>query len=291
MGDYAKQVKSADRVVGSNEDVTNFQNKTMEARRKEKSNRSFGNNESQKFRQLSSHNDSFEYTVMNLNRRSNTKNWRLFLIRHVILPQRTKRIYLNTIHSVFSGDFRGLCSTNILNCYVTIIVVFILIHVVLLNLAVYMALEKEKELRLEHQYWNYLNVLLLLMTGVYPIVIAVLAVVMLVQNLLCTVEYENMFVWHRNSLFRYVQWLFGYTCLVASQIKNITLTKNGEWEQDDIIARLNPILTLAVLVLVKTLLVRHKNQRTATVMAVCILTQYFMVLVSPESIWNQPDPV
>lgn len=82
--------KSADKL--SEDELPDKNPKTTTENRKReveknKSNKSIGgNNESYKFRQLSSHNDSFEYTVMNLQKRSNTRNWRLFLIRHVLLP-------------------------------------------------------------------------------------------------------------------------------------------------------------------------------------------------------------
>ena len=68
-----------------------------------------------------------------------------------------------------------------------------------------------------------------------------------------------MFVWHRNAMINYLQYIFSYTCMIASQSINIKLTKQGKWKKQDIIERFNPILTLAVLVLLKTLMVRHKN--------------------------------
>lgn len=141
---HLEQFKPGDQ-LSSNEDVIReAPHKTTENRRKEveknRSNKSIGN-ESQKLRQLSSHNDSFEYTVMNLQKRSNTRNWRLFLIRHVLLPQRTKRIYLNTIHSIFSADFKNLCSTNLLNFFVTAIVLVVLVHIIWIIVAIYKALQ------------------------------------------------------------------------------------------------------------------------------------------------------
>ena len=159
-----------------------------------------------------------------MNKRSNTRNWRLFLIRHVVLPQRSKRIYLNTIHSVFSGDFRSFCSSNLLNCIVTTIVVFLLVHVIWLILAVYMGLEATTPDQ-KMQHWRNFNILLFLITAMYPLTIALISILMLFQNLICTSEYDNMFVWHRNAVITYVQYLIGYTCMLASQSINIKLTK------------------------------------------------------------------
>ena len=101
-------------------------------------------NESQRFRQLSSHNDSFEYTQLNLQKRSNTRNWRLYLIRHVILPQRQKRLYVNTIHSMFSSDFAHLCSTNQLNCVITMKVLFVAVHMGFIIYLSFLSLDGEE---------------------------------------------------------------------------------------------------------------------------------------------------
>lgn len=201
--------------MNSKEEFAFKNDKNTDVRRKEQEKKS-NFNESQRFRQLSSHNDSFEYTVMNLNRRSNTRNWRLFLIRHVILPQRSKRIYVNTIHSIYSSDFRGFCTTNILNCLVTFIVMFLLMHSIWIILATYLAFDqKTNTLDMTSTHWRNFNVLILLVIAMYPLVLSILAVVMLIQNLLCTQEYENMFVWHRDSVIRYLQYLIGYSCIAS----------------------------------------------------------------------------
>ena len=260
---------------------TNAGEKNTEIRKREidrnRSARSLQNNNydngSQRFRQLSSHHDSFEYTVMNLNRRSNTKNWRLFLIRHVILPQRSKRIFINTIHAVFSSDFRSLCSNNMLNLIVTFIVMFLLVHAIWITLAAYFAISaKGNVIQMDQRHWTNFNLLILLVTSVYPLFISLIAVIMLVQNLVCTQEYDNMFVWHRNSVIRYLQCFLGYSCLAAFQIINIELTKITDWSHHGLERRTFPLMLVSILTLLKILLVRYKNQRTGTFISLCLIT-------------------
>ena len=95
------------------------------------------------------------------------------------------------------------------------IVLFHLGHVAGMIYAVYESL-KGDDLQLASDTWFNFNILLLLVTAIYPLILSLLAIIMLLQNLLCTIEYDNIYVWHRNSLFRYAQYLIGYTCLAAS---------------------------------------------------------------------------
>lgn len=114
-----------------------------------------------------------------------TRNWRLYLIRNVILPQRSKRIYLNTIHSIFSSDIRGLCSSNMLNLIVIFVVLILLAHAAIVVLSAYNFLKDTEQSGIEtdmvdKSLWVKLfNIMLLLATSVYPLIICVLAVGML----------------------------------------------------------------------------------------------------------------
>ena len=109
------------------------------------------------------------------------------------------------------------------------------------------------------------------MTGVYPLFLALLAVVMLLQNLLCTVEYEHMTVWHRNSVITYVQYLFAFSCLVSAQAINLRNRAENTPLQESLLRVQTPLVALAAFACLKTVFVRHRHQRTARAISILLI--------------------
>ena len=131
---------------------------------------------------LTSHNDSFEYNTMNLTRRKMIAgNFRQYLIKQILLPQRSKKKSIDSIHSLFSLDFVGLCSYNKFNLVVMMLNIFVYAHSIFFIVS--------------YNLW-----LLFLVFGLYPMVLSLVSLIALLHNLLCSRDYANLSAWHRNSI-------------------------------------------------------------------------------------------
>ncbi len=148
-----------------------------------------------KSKQLSSHNDSIEYTKM----KKKKQNLRQYFIMSLFLPQRSRRVHINCILSLFSFDFAGFCSYNKLNLYVILTQLFLYLHIAYLSYLVY-----------EQEYKNqdntfYLLYILTLIFCIYPIILTSIAISMFIKSLACSNDYGSVHAWHRNTIIKFVQ--------------------------------------------------------------------------------------
>jgi hypothetical protein len=100
---------------------------------------------------------------------------------------------------MFSLDFTGLCSHNTLNLWISSLVCFILVHAIV---EVVILVDPEDLV-------DYTSVItktwpVMMVFAVYPLVLAILSVLLLVHNLLFDASYPVMCVWHRNSIIKLI---------------------------------------------------------------------------------------
>lgn len=125
---------------------------------------------------------------MNLTRRKMIAgNFRQYLIKQILLPQRSKRKSIDSIHSLFRLDFVGLCSYNKFNFIVMMLNSFVYAHSISFSIIT------------DDNHWSKI-ILLFLVFGVYPMVFSLVSLISLLHNLLCSRDYQNLSAWHRNSI-------------------------------------------------------------------------------------------
>ena len=156
-------------------------------------------------KRLASHQDSFEYTLLNLKKSDKSRSIRQYFIRQVFLPQRSKRAFINSIHSLFSFDLTGLCSDNQLNAYVILLLIFVYCHSYMVTYICwhYVDDQSNPEIKPEDKAnLKELGLIGFLVLAIYPLVFAIFSVILLVFDLTCGKHHESMFSWHRNSLIK-----------------------------------------------------------------------------------------
>ncbi len=161
---------------------------------------------SSRSKQLSSHNDSIEYTKMKKKKQS----LRQYIIMSLFLPQRSRRVHINCILSLFSFDLGGLCSYNKLNLYVILTQLFLYCHIAFYSYLVY-----EEEYNSQDNSFYKLYILTLIFC-IYPIVLTIFAIYLFINSLACSYDYGSVYAWHRNSIIQFVQNLaFEFTTLYS----------------------------------------------------------------------------
>lgn len=150
-------------------------------------------------KQLSSHNDSIEYTIMNFQKKEKKYvNMRQYFIKALFLTQRSKRVHVNCILSLFSYECSGLCTSNKLNLYVILIQLFLSLHAGLLLYLLY-----QQQFREQTNYKLQVYIFSLVVC-LYPMLLTFIAVAIFIQSLACSQDYGNVHVWHRNSIIQFI---------------------------------------------------------------------------------------
>lgn len=144
-------------------------------------------------------NDSFEYTNKNLRKKEKKKNCREWLIISIFLPQRSRRQQIDSIHTMYALDFRGLCSYNQLNVLIMAILIFVWINLGLFCQFAQSEVENGTIFNLSSR------IMLMLISCGYPIFFSLMSLLLLVHNLCFDKQYEHMAVWHRNTMFIILQ--------------------------------------------------------------------------------------
>ena len=209
---------------------------------------------------LTSHNDSFEYNTMNLTRRKVIAgNFRQYLIKQILLPQRARRKHIDSIHSLFKLDFVGLCSYNKFNFIVMMLNLFVYAHSIGFILS------------------DFNLVILLLVFGIYPLIFAIISTIALVHNLVCTRDYQNLSVWHRNSIIYLCQNIIFASCTTASMIQFYIVASDDISILEDpkeLLEVIWPIFVLSIFFIIMVLCVYHKNQVAYLIGSLLIVAQY-----------------
>lgn len=159
---------------------------------------------------MSSLNDSFESNVKRMNKKTKYTTCRQYCVKHVFLSRRTKRMQVNQIQNALSLDFQGLCSHNIYSFYILMLLLGIYTHVIWFALCLLSTLPSSQlpsalKPFSRHYAFEMVMLPLLLLFSIYPLALSIISLTSLIFNFLFGREYETVYSWHRNSIYRLVQ--------------------------------------------------------------------------------------
>ena len=137
---------------------------------------------------------------------------RQYIIRQIFLPQRSRRRHINSIHSLFTMEFRGFCSHNKLAGFITVLCFFVYLHCAWFVLAI-MTRDGVSPVNLNEFY--DLTVPGLLVFGVYPLLFSIFSLVIILTDTLCTKQYDSICSWHKNSMMQLGTNIVFSTCVTV----------------------------------------------------------------------------
>jgi hypothetical protein len=191
---------------------------------------------------------------------------RQYCIKMVFLSRRNKLMQVNQIQNAFSLDSSYLCSFNIFSLYMIAMSVLVYAHAVWFTLIAF-SLEDNPEVSgvfhpfTKQQAYSMVMLPPLLILGLYPLFLALCSIVCLISNFIFGREYETVYSWHRNSIYRLIQvMVFGANLLPC--MNKIRQYSEEQITISEIFTRSNMKYCLVPLV----------------VLAICIITMVSLVI-------------
>lgn len=239
---------------------------------------------------ISIHNDSVDKAALDIQKRRRSCNPRQWLIKQVFLPQRSRKVNIGTIHSMYSLTVHGLCSYNKMTWVVFLLSLFIYAHFAWLILLVISQIQMEKNMpMLKYSFIDEatkkIMIPFILVLGVYPLLFAILSNILLLSDVIFGTAYEALYSWHRNSLLQLWKVMAFASCIIPALLKiHLLFCTKCHFSRDVGRETLLPVVILSFMILLNVSLssclltsliqiscARHKNTFYWLIICSCMI--------------------